>query len=77
MKTAISIPDDLFDAAERLARKSGMSRSQLYAEALRDFLQRKKGESVTAQLDRVYARDHERDAAAERAALADLPEEEW
>lgn len=34
MKTAVSIPDPLFEAAERLARRRGLRRSQLYAEAL-------------------------------------------
>jgi len=39
MKTAISIPDDVFEAAEAAARRTGMSRSQFYVEALKLFLQ--------------------------------------
>lgn len=40
MKTAISIPDDLFEAAERLREQTGASRSALYAEAIRAHLER-------------------------------------
>ena len=54
MKTAISLPDELFRAAERRARSLGISRSELYARALADLLQRDSGAAVTAALDRVY-----------------------
>ncbi len=56
MKTAISIPDDVFEAAEAAARRSGMSRSQLFVEAVRLFLQRHGDRGVTEQLDEVYAK---------------------
>ena len=56
VKTAVSIPDDLFEAADRLARRRRMSRSSLYAEALQLLLAENTGEDdVTAQLDAVYA----------------------
>jgi metal-responsive CopG/Arc/MetJ family transcriptional regulator len=55
MKTAISIPDPLFEAAERFAQRMGMSRSQLYAVALQEYLQAHKREQITNQLDAVYA----------------------
>lgn len=53
MKTAISIPDELFDRAEELARKSGKSRSQLYQDALAEYLLRRDPDSVTQAMDEV------------------------
>ena len=54
MKTAISITDDLFMAADELARKIGISRSELYRRAVSAFVGRFKEKEVTAELDRVY-----------------------
>lgn len=54
MKTAISIPDPLFKAADRAARRLGVSRSELYARALAEFLQARQSERVTEALNRVY-----------------------
>jgi predicted transcriptional regulator len=53
MKTAISIPDDLFADAERLARELKKSRSRLYGDALREYLARHSSESITETLNRV------------------------
>lgn len=55
MKTAISIPDDLFEAAEKLAERLAVSRSELYAKALAAFLESRGGQDVTERLDSVYA----------------------
>lgn len=55
MKTAVSLPDPVFEAAEHLARRLRMSRSQLYAEAIRRFLAEHKGRGVTELLNQVYA----------------------
>ena len=55
MKTAISIPNDVFEAAEAAARRTGMSRSQLYVEAVRLFLQRHGDRGITERLDEVYS----------------------
>ena len=57
MKTAVSIPDDLFEQAERAAKETGRTRSGLYAEALRRFLRTMPDEEITARLNAVYARD--------------------
>lgn len=54
MKTEISIPDDVFEEAERLAARA-KSRSQLYTEAMRDYLARQGPDSATARLDEVVA----------------------
>lgn len=53
MKTAISLPDDVFEAAEREARRSRKSRSQLYAEALSEYLARHSPDEVTETMNRV------------------------
>lgn len=51
MKTALSIPDDLFERAEDFARRFGKSRSQLYREALAEYLCRRDPRAVTSVLD--------------------------
>ena len=56
MKTAVSLPDPLFKAADQLARQLGKSRSQLYAEALRDYLERHRDEDITRRLTRFTTR---------------------
>jgi len=53
MKTAISIPDDVFRAAERHARRERKSRSQLYAEALSEYLARHAPDEVTEAMNQV------------------------
>ncbi len=54
MKTTISLPDELFDGADELAHRLGLSRSALYARALREYLARHRGRRVTERLDEVY-----------------------
>lgn len=51
MKTAISIPDDLFQQAEKLAEELDLSRSALYAKALREMIERLRDEAITAQIN--------------------------
>lgn len=55
MKTAISIPDDVFNAAEKLARKLSVSRSELYTRAIRTFVDELSDEAVTQALNVVYS----------------------
>ena len=55
MKTAILIPDFVFEEAEVLANRLGMSRSELYAKAVRSYLGEHRCEGVTEALNRVYA----------------------
>jgi metal-responsive CopG/Arc/MetJ family transcriptional regulator len=55
MKTAISLPDELFESADALAERMGVSRSELYATAVAEFLAKHKGENVTARLNEVYS----------------------
>ena len=53
MKTAVSLPDRIFRAAERHARRARKSRSQLYAEAIAEYLARHAPEEVTDAMNRV------------------------
>ena len=54
MKVAISLPDDLFRAADEAAREMGVSRSKLYATAVAEYLARRRDEHITSLLDQVY-----------------------
>ena len=53
MKTAVSVPDELFEQVDRLARRSKRSRSEVYSAALREYLAHHQPDEVTAALDRV------------------------
>jgi predicted transcriptional regulator len=55
MKTAVSVPDDVFEGAERLARREGRSRSEVYSAALREYVARHAPDEVVDALDRVVA----------------------
>lgn len=57
MKVAISVPDPVFDAAERLAKQRRVPRSQVFSEALEEYLARHNGPAVTAKLDAVYGKE--------------------
>jgi antitoxin MazE6 len=52
MKTAISLPKDVFEKAEQLALKARKSRSQIYCEALREYVARHSPDDVTDALNR-------------------------
>ena len=78
MKTAVSLPDAIFLAAERQARRAQKSRSQLYAEALAEYLSRHAPDEVTEAMNRVVdALDEARDPFIQAAAQAVLERVEW
>ncbi len=80
MKTAISIPDNLFMAAERTAKRLGMSRSELYRRALRGFLEDHDELVVREALDELYSADPDAsrlDSELERLQVESLREEDW
>ena len=78
MKIALSIPDELFDSAETLGKRLGVSRSRLYATALADFVAKHQSRKVTARLDAVYATEDSRlDAATRRLQTRSLPHDSW
>lgn len=57
MKTAISVPDGLFKEADQLADRMGVSRSELYATAVQEYLARHRQQDVTARLNEVYSQE--------------------
>jgi len=70
MKTAVSLPDDLFASADALARRLGMSRSGLIAAALAEFIAKHRASKVSERLDAVYGEEDSRLDRATRAAQA-------
>jgi len=78
MKTAVSLPDAVFKEAERFARQSHKSRSQLYAEAIAEYLARHLPDAVTEAMNQVCGRlDTERDGFVATAARKTLASESW
>jgi predicted transcriptional regulator len=78
MKTAVSVPDDLFRQAEITARRLRVSRSELYAKALAEFLKRQHGNAITERLNDVYSRHPAKvDSGLHRAQLKTLEKEAW
>jgi predicted transcriptional regulator len=78
MKTAVSLPDELFRSAEAAARRLRMSRSQLYAAALAEFLSRQKKDAVTERLNEVYShRGAKVDPVLQRAQMRSLEKDSW
>ena len=78
MKTAVSIPDPVFTAADKLAAKLRVSRSQLYANALEAYLVRYDGAQLTARLDAVLERSPSiLDPALAQAQSRAVAREKW
>lgn len=78
MKTAISIPDHLFNSADALARRLGVSRSRLYATALAEYLAKHQAAKVTERLNAVYsAQPSELDERVRRAQRRAVARPEW
>jgi hypothetical protein len=78
MKTAVSVPDDLFRLAETAARRLRVSRSQLYATPLTEFLSRQQTDSITERLNELYSRRPAKlDPVLNRAQLSSLDKDRW
>ncbi len=78
MKVAISVPDTVFDAAERLAKERRVPRSQVFSEALEEYVAKHDGASVTARLNAVYDGETSTvDSAFLSAQYASLSHEAW
>ncbi len=78
MKTAISIPDEVFSEAEKLARELKQSRSQLYSRAVREYVARHSADSVTSALDAMCAEESDADSGFATTASRHLLEDsEW
>jgi hypothetical protein len=78
MKTADRVPDDLFRLAEAAARRLRVTRSQLYATAISEFLNRQANNTVTERLNAVYSRRPAKvDSALHRAQLKSFEKVSW
>ena len=55
VKTAVSIPDAIFEAAERTSKRLGLSRSRFYVLAIEQLIERQQGRGIQEVLDEVYA----------------------
>ena len=78
-KTAISVRDELFERADRLAKRFGISRSQLYSKALDEFLARRDPVQVTAAWDEVCEAigQSANDDYASKASALILRDSDW
>lgn len=80
MKIAVSVPNDVFQKAERLARSAGKSRSEVYSTALREYVARHAPDEVTDALNRVVedlATELSPDTFVNEAARRTLGSSEW
>lgn len=78
LKTAISIPEDIYRDAEDAAKNLGMTRSRLYSAAVADFLTRYRKDDIKARLNEVHASGSAGvDPALAAMQLASLTKEEW
>jgi metal-responsive CopG/Arc/MetJ family transcriptional regulator len=78
MRTAISIPDDVFEAADRLARRTGKSRSRFFSDAVREYVARHALGEITEAMDRACAElGKSSDGFVSSAARRILERSEW
>jgi metal-responsive CopG/Arc/MetJ family transcriptional regulator len=78
MKTAVSIPDEVFERAERLARRTRRSRSRIFSDALREYLARHSAEEVTEAVNRACSEIGEvQDSFSAAAARRILQRNQW
>lgn len=78
MKTAVSIPDEVFEKVERLARRARKSRSEVFSAALREYVARHAPDEVTGSIDQVCDRvAADSDSFVRNAARRILEKTEW
>src|SRR5882762_5275011 len=78
IKTAVSLPDDLFRKAEATARRLHVSRSKLYATKIAEFLKSQRGNAITERLNEIYSRYPAKvDSGLHRAQLKSLKRDAW
>lgn len=78
MKTAISLPDPIFEEAESLARQLGVSRSELYTNALKAYLRKYSRDQILSKLNQIYSEESsELDPALAKIQFMSLPSENW
>ncbi|QQS04811.1 MAG: hypothetical protein IPK50_21430 [Fibrobacterota bacterium] len=77
MKTAISLPDSVFEAAETMVLARGWTRSRLYAEALRQYLRHQDPSDITDRLNAVHPQETSEQTLRKQANCARLKASEW
>ena len=80
MKTAISIPDPLFNSVELMAHKLNVSRSEFFANAAKAYIDNVKKQSSTYKLNKIYsATGKESHISKEISTMqaSSVPGEEW
>jgi metal-responsive CopG/Arc/MetJ family transcriptional regulator len=78
MKTAISIPDPIFQAAELFANHFGISRSELYAKAIEEYIASRRFMNVTEALNKIYGDEPSNlDDELYSMQIKSIPHEEW
>lgn len=78
MKTAISIPDKVFNSAEKLANRLGKTRSQLYSQAISSYIARHQTDDITKKLDEVYTSQNSKlDPELSTMQSLAIPKEQW
>jgi metal-responsive CopG/Arc/MetJ family transcriptional regulator len=78
MKTAVSIPDPIFETADQLAKELGISRSELYARALEELIRNRQREHITASINATLASlEPESQEFLDRASRDSFARNEW
>ncbi|MDX2419369.1 MAG: hypothetical protein QNK19_18060 [Xanthomonadales bacterium] len=78
MKVAVSIPDQIFEAAEQLSKERNVPRSQIFTEALSSYLELRNSESITALLNEIYGQEPSKvDEALTKAQFEVISHEAW
>jgi metal-responsive CopG/Arc/MetJ family transcriptional regulator len=74
MKTAISLPDSLYNEAEITAKQLGLARSQLYARAIEEFVERHNRDKITEKLNSLYSNEESGEEQLAEAGIESLRE---
>jgi hypothetical protein len=78
MKTAISVPDDVFELSERLAKKLKVSRSKIFAMGVKKLGEEHIEDEITSKLDEFYSKERAKiDPVVLKMAVLSLPEDQW
>jgi metal-responsive CopG/Arc/MetJ family transcriptional regulator len=72
MKTAVSIPEDIYKEAEKTAQELGIPRSRLYSRALKEFIRRHKTDNLVERLNAVYGNQEQQSLDASVESLREL-----
>ena len=78
MKTAISVPDELFREADAYAKRRGATRSRLYSDALAEYLAKRRREDITDKVNEVLAESpNDLDPVIARMQAASIGPSDW